>query len=130
MKMKKILLTIFLVPIMWVNSWTTATVAQTNQQRAGCSIQGSIYGVNSQSGTDFVVVIFNPNNGQALGKVSGNYSPGQISYQISPPQNGIYLLRVFRDKSGYLFPANTSPSQRLVRCSDGKAKENMDFALQ
>jgi hypothetical protein len=130
MKIKKILLTTFLIPIMWANSLQSATLAEVRQQ-AACDISGSIYGVSSQLRNDFMVVIFNPNNGQALGRFPGtSYSPGQINYSIPLSKNGIYLLRVFRDKSGYLFPVSTSPSQRLVRCSGGSQITNVDFALQ
>ena len=100
------------------------------QETSACSISGQIYGMNRQEGRSFSVVIFNEDDGEAIGKFPAQaQSPGKPNYEIDLSKSGRYLIRVFRDESGSLFPLRTNPTQRLVEC-DGNEIKNADFALQ
>ena len=107
------------------------SLTEKQQKQQSCYISGQIYGIDRQQGRSLSVVLFKPNGSEALGKFPAKVqSPGKPNYEMSIRANGRYLLRVFRDRDGSLFPVRTNPSQRLINCNGSVEITNADFALQ
>jgi len=92
-----------------------------------CSISGKLYGSGLDKERSYFVVPANNNGGQSSKMARIDYN--EPSYNLSSLPAGHYVLRVFRNEAGSLFPVRTYPRQRLIRCSGNEIK-NVDFELE